>query len=74
MIIGFEQANKYTVRDERGDVVAYIAEETTGMGNAIGRQILGTHRSFVATVMDANGEDALLLDHTAYGSLPTLPA
>jgi len=56
VIIGFEQANKYTVRDERGDVVAYIAEETTGMGNAIGRQILGTHRSFVATVMDANGE------------------
>ena len=56
ILVGFEQANKYTVKDERGDVVAYIAEETPSIGNAIGRQLLSTRRNFVATVLDARGD------------------
>jgi len=55
IIAGFEQANKYTVKDERGEVAAFIAEETSGLGSMIGRQLLATRRNFVATVFDAHG-------------------
>mmetsp|Transcript_6526 Transcript_6526/g.18209 ORF Transcript_6526/g.18209 Transcript_6526/m.18209 type:complete len:414 (-) Transcript_6526:288-1529(-) len=66
VIIGFEQANKYTVRDERGEVVAYIAEETPSIGNAIGRQLLSTHRSFLATIFSADGSVMLRVRRPFY--------
>lgn len=66
MILGYEQANKYTVRDERGDVVAYIAEETPSIASAIGRQLLHTHRSFVATLLDAAGNVMLRVRRPFY--------
>lgn len=49
------QANKYTVLDQNGEAVALIAEDMTGIGNAIGRQVLKTRRSFTATVFSADG-------------------
>ena len=55
VFLGFEQANRYTLRDERGGVVGYLAEEA-GVGNMVARQVLRTHRAFTATVMDAAGE------------------
>mmetsp|Transcript_24570 Transcript_24570/g.80238 ORF Transcript_24570/g.80238 Transcript_24570/m.80238 type:complete len:310 (+) Transcript_24570:76-1005(+) len=53
-MLGFEQANRYSILDETGRVVALMAEETNTMASAIGRQLLHTHRSFTATVLDPN--------------------
>lgn len=49
------QANKYTVLDQNGDTVALIAEDLSGIGDAVGRQLLRTRRSFTATVFSADG-------------------
>jgi len=43
IILGFEQANKYTLTNEQGETIGYLAEETTSM-SVITRQILRTHR------------------------------
>jgi uncharacterized protein YxjI len=51
VVLGFEQANKYTVYDQDGQIVALIAEDETGLGNAVGRQVLRTRRAFTATVL-----------------------
>ncbi len=55
MILGFEQATKYTVYDHAGEVVALMAEQRTGIANELGRQLLRTHRSFTTTVFTADG-------------------
>lgn len=47
--MGFEQANKYTVYDQNGNVVALLAEDLGGFGKEVGRQFLRTRRSFTAT-------------------------
>lgn len=56
MIFGYEQANKYTIYDQDGVLVAVMAEEYSGLGNEVGRQLLRTRRSFTATVLSADGE------------------
>lgn len=55
MILGFEQANRYTVLDQDGNVVALMAEDTGSLGTAVGRQLLRTRRSFTATVFSPDG-------------------
>ena len=55
MILGFEQANKYTVLDQDGNVVALLAEEGGGLGKEVGRQFLRTRRSFTATILSPEG-------------------
>lgn len=52
------QASKYTVYDESGTLVAVMAEDYTGLGNEINRQLLRTRRSFTATVFSADGTQA----------------
>lgn len=56
IVLGFEQANKYTVRDANGEVVAYIAEDTQSIASAIGRQLLRRRRAMSATVMSPAGD------------------
>ena len=56
IVLGFEQANKYTVRDANGEVVAYIAEETQSVSSAIARQLLRRRRAMSATVMSPAGD------------------
>ena len=51
LVFGYEQANRYTVLDEEGNVVAYLAEETSSFASAIGRQLLRTRRHFTATLL-----------------------
>jgi hypothetical protein len=51
----FEQANKYALRDADGSVVGYLAEDTSSVGSAVLRQVLGKRRGFVATLMDPTG-------------------
>jgi hypothetical protein len=55
VIFGFEQATKYTVYDQDGTVVALMAEQVTGLGNEIARQLLRTRRSFTSTVLSPDG-------------------
>jgi hypothetical protein len=44
------------VYDEHGNVVALIAEDITGLGNELQRQLLRTRRSFSSTVLSADGK------------------
>jgi hypothetical protein len=46
------------VYDQDGNAVALIAEELSGIGNEIQRQLLRTRRSFKSTVLSADGEAA----------------
>ena len=39
VIIGFEQANKYAIRDLEGNIIAYMAEDTSSLGTAVARQV-----------------------------------
>eukprot|EP00793_Prasinoderma_coloniale_P004103 PRCOL_00006278-RA len=55
LVLGFEQANRYTIRDETGAAVGYLAEETTAL-SMVGRQLLRQRRGFTATLLDADGE------------------
>lgn len=55
VILGFEQANRYTVLDQDGNTVALLAEDMGSFGTAIGRQLLRTRRSFTATVFSPDG-------------------
>lgn len=55
VILGFEQANKYTILNEEGETVALMSEELGGVGRQIGRQLLRTHRPFTATVFSPDG-------------------
>jgi hypothetical protein len=43
VIFGYEQANKYTVYDETGAIVALVAEDYGGLGKEIGRQVSSHH-------------------------------
>ena len=56
IVLGFEQANKYTIRDANGEVVAFIAEETASIASAIGRQLLRRRRPMTATVLSPAGD------------------
>lgn len=58
VLLGFEQANRYSIYDEQGVLVAHLLEEEGGIGRAVGRQLLRTRRPFTATVLNAEGEDA----------------
>jgi uncharacterized protein YxjI len=59
ILLGFEQANRYTVYNGSGEVVAHLLEEEGSLGKAIGRQILRTRRPFTATVLDPSGEQVI---------------
>eukprot|EP01116_Phalansterium_solitarium_P017330 TRINITY_DN4240_c0_g1_i1.p1 TRINITY_DN4240_c0_g1~~TRINITY_DN4240_c0_g1_i1.p1 ORF type:complete len:520 (+),score=178.91 TRINITY_DN4240_c0_g1_i1:935-2494(+) len=65
LIVGFEQANKYSLRNLDGTVVGYMAEED-GIGKTVGRQLLKTHRGFKATVFDVHGTKVLEIDRPFY--------
>ncbi len=56
------QANRYTVHDQDGNVVALLAEDLGGLGNVVGRQLLRTRRSFTATVLSPDGVFTRLYD------------
>lgn len=61
VFLGYEQANKYAIRDVYGTQIGHIMEHEGGLGSAIQRQLFRTHRSFTAFVLDANGNLALKL-------------
>ncbi|KAH7622753.1 hypothetical protein Ndes2526B_g03592 [Nannochloris sp. 'desiccata'] len=59
VLLGFEQANRYTVYNGSGDVVAHLLEEEGSIGKAIGRQLLRTRRPFTATVLNPSGDQII---------------
>ena len=62
--LGFEQANKYTIMDPRGNHIGYMAERELGMGNMMARQMFSTHRSFTTHVFDIKGTEVLRVGHS----------
>ena len=66
IILGFEQANKYTIRAAPGgEVVGYIAEQNS-ITRAVARNLLRTRRSFRATVLDRHGDTVFVMRRPAY--------
>ena len=59
VLLGFEQANRYTVYDEAGEIVAHLLEEEGSLGRAVGRQLFKTRRSFTATVLNPAGDQVI---------------
>ncbi|KAF2816669.1 Scramblase-domain-containing protein [Mytilinidion resinicola] len=59
VFLGFEQANRYVIMDPHGNHIGYLAEQEHGMGNAIARQMLRTHRSFTTHVFDKHEQEVL---------------
>ena len=66
VLLGFEQANKYAVRDEAGELVALLFEETSGLASAVGRQVLRRRRSFTATLTTPDGRLLLRVRRPLY--------
>lgn len=61
IFVGFEQCNKYTISNEQGESLGFIAEEDRGLLGTITRQAFSTHRPFRAVVLDASGLPVLWL-------------
>ncbi|KAF4604151.1 hypothetical protein EYR40_001334 [Pleurotus pulmonarius] len=59
VFVGFEQSNKYSISNEHGVPLGYIAEEPGGFLKTFSRQLLSTHRPFRALVMDLEGSPIL---------------
>ncbi|KAG6819536.1 hypothetical protein H0H93_010922 [Arthromyces matolae] len=59
IFVGFEQSNKYTISNEAGTTVGYIAEEPRGFLGTLARQVFATHRPFRAVVMDLEGSPVM---------------
>ena len=59
VLMGFEQANRYVIMDPHGSHIGYIAEQDHGIGNAMARQMLKTHRSFTTHVFDRDEKEIL---------------
>ena len=59
VLLGFEQANRYTVYDGAGEIVAHLLEEEGSIGRAIGRQLLRTRRPFTATILNPAGDQII---------------
>ncbi|OAX81420.1 hypothetical protein ACJ72_04234 [Emergomyces africanus] len=74
VLLGFEQANRYTILDAQGNHVGYIAEKGNGMGSMMARQWFRTHRSFVTHVFDKHQNEVLRRLHSIHLQQPTKPA
>eukprot|EP00871_Galdieria_phlegrea_P000749 jgi/Galph1/1675/GphlegSOOS_G354.1 len=71
IFFGFEQANKYSLKTPDGRIAGFIAEED-GLGKSLLRNILRTHRSFQATILDPTGQPILVIRRPAYLFTSTL--
>lgn len=58
VLLGFEQANKYTIYNEHGQVVALLAEDDSIL-RTVSRQVFRTRRPFTATVLSPDGTEIL---------------
>lgn len=59
ILVGFEQANRYVILDPHGNHIGYMAEHDGGIGRAMKRQFLATHRAFTTHVFDRHSREVL---------------
>mmetsp|Transcript_4159 Transcript_4159/g.8183 ORF Transcript_4159/g.8183 Transcript_4159/m.8183 type:complete len:342 (-) Transcript_4159:116-1141(-) len=63
IVMGFEQRNKYTILNLRGEVVGHIEESGS---NIVVRQLLRKRRPFTAQVLSPHGEPLLEIHRPMY--------
>ncbi|KAI9203480.1 Scramblase-domain-containing protein [Polychytrium aggregatum] len=56
ILIGYEQANKYSITDASGNNVGFIAEDESTFTGSLLRQLMRTRRAFGADILDRNGQ------------------
>jgi len=66
LLVGFEQANHYTLFNRHGQIVGYMAEENTSMSGTVLRQVARTHRPFTATIFDPAGNILMTVERPFY--------
>ena len=67
VVLGFEQANRYTLADgDTGAPAALLAEDTGSVGAAVGRQLLRARRSFAATLLAPDGSHLATIKRPLY--------
>lgn len=59
ILVGFECRNRYEIFDEDGTKAGYAAEEGSGFGRMIGRQLFGAMRRATLHVYDSGGVEVL---------------
>ncbi|KAJ3206916.1 hypothetical protein HDU67_007867, partial [Dinochytrium kinnereticum] len=59
VLIGYEQANKYAIKDYLGNNVGFIAEEDTTFTGTMLRQLMRTRRAIKAVILDREGNEVL---------------
>lgn len=57
-LMGWETGNKYTVKDQSGNKLLYVGEES----NMCGRQLCNARRAFTLSVKDATGRSIMIMD------------
>ena len=55
VLIGFEQQNRYTIRNTAGAVIGHVVEDDGGFGGVLSRQFLRRRRRFAFTATDTEG-------------------
>eukprot|EP00823_Brevimastigomonas_motovehiculus_P002003 TRINITY_DN1296_c1_g1_i2.p1 TRINITY_DN1296_c1_g1~~TRINITY_DN1296_c1_g1_i2.p1 ORF type:complete len:585 (-),score=212.57 TRINITY_DN1296_c1_g1_i2:244-1998(-) len=55
IFMGFKTAQKYTIRNQEGELVGFIVEEDS-LAKSIARNALRSHRSFSASILDVKGQ------------------
>lgn len=61
-LLGFETRNKYQIHTDSQEKVAFAAEQSTGFGGTVLRQIFGHWRSFKVTIYDERKTPVYLLN------------
>eukprot|EP01083_Nonionella_stella_P099325 279282_1 len=65
ILIGFEQANKYVMKNKNGEIVGHIMEEQS-LGKTVLRNVMHKHRPFKATILDTSGNVVFKLSRPMY--------
>jgi hypothetical protein len=65
LLVGFEQANHYTLYNRHGQIVGYLAEDNS-IAKTFIRNIARTHRPFSAAVFDPQGNVLLRIQRPFY--------
>ena len=65
LLVGFEQANHYTLYNRHGQIVGYLAEDNS-IAKTFIRNIARTHRPFSAAVFDPQGNILLRIQRPFY--------